>query len=153
MAAISFLCLLISLLTVISAPTADALTAYEVLQSYDFPVGLLPKGVTGYELNSGTGKFTLHLNQTCTFKIQGYDLRYQKTITGTISKDRISIQSGIQVKILFWFNIVRVTRIDDQLEFSVGLLSADFPVDSFYESPQCGCGFDCVNLFRGFSSD
>ncbi|KAJ4727704.1 DUF538 family protein [Melia azedarach] len=70
-------------------------TAYEVLQEYDFPVGLLPKGVTGYELDIST---------------------------------------------------VKVIRDDDELEFSVGIASADFAVSNFDESPTCGCGFDCLSL-------
>ncbi|KAK6124447.1 hypothetical protein DH2020_041810 [Rehmannia glutinosa] len=83
------------------------------------------------------------------FTIDGYDLKYKSTITGTISTDRIKNLKGIQVKILFfWVNIIEVTKDDDddELEFSVGIASANFPVDSFYESPQCGCGFDCVNI-------
>ncbi|GFP80639.1 uncharacterized protein at5g01610 [Phtheirospermum japonicum] len=126
---------------------ADSLTVYEVLRSYDFPAGLLPQGVTSYELDSSTGKFSVYLNKTCSFTIQGYDLKYKSTITGTISKDKIKDLKGIQVKILFfWVNIIEVTKDDDELEFSVGIASASFEVDNFYESPQCGCGFDCVNF-------
>ncbi|KAL3649125.1 hypothetical protein CASFOL_005528 [Castilleja foliolosa] len=127
--------------------TADSPTVYEVLLSYDFPAGLLPQGVISYELDYSTGKFSVYLNKSCSFTIQGYDLKYKSTITGTISKDKIKNLKGIQVKILFfWVNIVEVTKDDDDLEFSVGIASASFEVDNFYESPKCGCGFDCVNL-------
>lgn len=44
---------------------------------------------------------------------------------------------------LFWVNIVEVDRIGDNLEFSVGIAGADFPVDNFDECPQCGCGMNC----------
>ncbi|KAI3449464.1 hypothetical protein Pfo_006129 [Paulownia fortunei] len=132
-----------------SAPAteaADSPTVYEVLESYGFPVGLLPKGVTSYELNSATGKFSVYLNSSCSFTIDGYDLKYKTTITGTISTDKIKNLNGIQVKVLlFWVNIIEVTKDGDELELSVGIASADFGVDNFYESPQCGCGFDCVN--------
>ncbi|KAL2485777.1 hypothetical protein Adt_04491 [Abeliophyllum distichum] len=141
-------CLLIISLTLFSPATlADGSpTVYEALQEYDFPVGLLPKGITSYELDTSTGKFTVYLNKTCSFNIDGYDLKYKTKITGTISKDKITNLSGIQVKVLFfWLNIVEVTRDGDELEFSVGIISADFPIDSFEESPQCGCGFDCAN--------
>lgn len=121
-------------------------TAYEVLESYDFPVGILPKGVLGYVLDSSTGKFSVYLNGTCTFSIDSYELKYKSTITGVISKDKISSLSGIKVKVLIlWLNIVTVTRDGDELDFSVGIASADFPVSNFLESPTCGCGFDCVN--------
>ncbi|CAI9761471.1 unnamed protein product [Fraxinus pennsylvanica] len=141
-------CLLIISLTLFSPPIGadDSLTAYEVLQKYDFPVGLLPKAVTSYELDTSTGEFTVYLNETCSFTIDGYNLKYKTKITGTISKDKITDLKGIQVKVLFfWLNIVEVTRDGDELEFSVGIVSADFPIDNFEESPQCGCGLDCAN--------
>lgn len=53
------------------------------------------------------------------------------------------------MQVLFlWLNIVEVTRVHDELGFSVGIASASFPIDNFFESPQCGCGFDCVNEVR-----
>nr|GLL42570.1 uncharacterized protein At5g01610-like [Ipomoea trifida] len=124
----------------------DSLTAYEILQEYDFPVGILPTGVESYELNRNTGKFAAYFGGSCSFTIKGYNLKYSKKITGTISQDRLSNLSGVQVKILlFWLNIVEVTHKGDNLEFSVGIASAGFGIDNFYESPQCGCGFSCVN--------
>ncbi|GFQ04123.1 uncharacterized protein at5g01610 [Phtheirospermum japonicum] len=138
-------------LAFISAPAppsaaANPPTVYEALESYGFPPGLVPKGATGYELDPATGKFSAHLNSSCSFTIDGYDLKYRDTITGTISTDKIKDLTGIQVKVLlFWVNIIEVTKDGDQLELSVGIASADFPADNFYESPQCGCGFNCVN--------
>ncbi|KAI4301428.1 hypothetical protein L6164_034707 [Bauhinia variegata] len=124
----------------------NSLTAYEVLQQYNFPDGLLPKGVVAYKLDSSTGKFKVYLNGTCTFKIQSYELKYKSTITGVITKGKLSSLSGIKVKVLIlWFDIVKVTREEGDLDFSVGIASADFPVSNFYESPTCGCGFDCLD--------
>lgn len=61
-----------------------------------------------------------------------------------IKKDELSSLSGIQVKVLFlWLSITEVIRDNDELEFSVGIASANFPVSNFYECPTCGCGFDC----------
>ncbi|XP_006655234.1 uncharacterized protein LOC102711535 [Oryza brachyantha] len=131
-------------------------TAYEVLESYDFPVGILPKGVTSYTLDDSTGEFTATLDvssSTCSFSIQGsYSLRYDPTITGRISTDHLTDLRGVSVKVLFfWLSIVEVTRRGDQLEFSVGILSSDFAVDNFLESPQCGCGFDCDDALSSSS--
>ncbi|XP_028078794.1 uncharacterized protein LOC114280606 [Camellia sinensis] len=98
------------------------------------------------ELDKSTGKFKAYLDETCTFTIQNYELKYKSTITGVISKGKLKNLKGVSVKILFlWLNIGEVIRDDDELEFSVGIASADFPIESFVESPQCGCGFDCVN--------
>ncbi|XP_042516751.1 uncharacterized protein At5g01610-like [Macadamia integrifolia] len=135
-----------SFLFLSSLTAADEnLTAYEILQSYDFPVGLLHTGVSGYDFDTSTGKFAVYLNETCSFNIQNsYELNYRSTIKGYITKGKISQLQGISVKVfLFWVNIIEVTRIGDQLEFSVGITSADFPVANFDECPQCGCGFDC----------
>ncbi|XP_009799349.1 uncharacterized protein At5g01610-like [Nicotiana sylvestris] len=129
-----------------SVGSDDLPTAYEILEEYDFPVGILPKGVTSYEFNSSTGKFAVYFNKTCSFEIESYSLQYKSKITGTLSEDKLSNLSGVQVKLLFfWVNIGAVARVEDELDFTVGIISADFPIDNFYESPQCGCGFDCVN--------
>ncbi|XP_051142176.1 uncharacterized protein At5g01610-like [Andrographis paniculata] len=124
----------------------DAPTVYQILQSYSFPVGLLPQGVTSYQLDADTGKFVVNLNGTCSFSVAGYDLKYKTKITGTISSGKIRNLTGIQVKVLFfWVNIIEVTSDGNNLELSVGIASAEFAVDNFNESPQCGCGFDCVS--------
>lgn len=127
---------------------SGGLSAYEVLRSYNFPVGILPKGVVGYDLDASTGAFSVRLNGTCSFAVQdSYDLRYQSTISGRISENRLRALKGVSVKVLFfWLDIIELTRKEDELEFSVGIISASFTIDNFLESPQCGCGFDCLNL-------
>lgn len=127
--------------------TENPPTAYEILSGYNFPIGLLPKGATGYELDPTTGKFRAYLNGSCSFALEGsYQLKYKSTISGYISDNRLTNLNGISVKVLFfWLNIVEVTRRGDELEFSVGIASATFPIDNFYECPQCGCGLDCNN--------
>ncbi|BFG43395.1 hypothetical protein CerSpe_296690 [Prunus speciosa] len=125
----------------------DSRSAYDIIQDFDFPMGILPKGVTGYELDRSNGQFRAYLNGSCSFALEGsYQLKYKSTISGSISKKKLSGLTGVSVKVLFlWLNIVEVTRSGDNLEFSVGIASAAFPIDNFYECPQCGCGLDCVN--------
>ncbi|XP_030477083.2 uncharacterized protein At5g01610-like [Syzygium oleosum] len=124
----------------------DGRSAYEVLEGFNFPEGILPKGVTGYELDRPTGKFRAYLGGSCSFSLEGsYQLRYKSTISGYISQNKLTSLTGVSVKVLFlWLNIVEVERVGDELEFSVGIASASFTIDNFFESPQCGCGFDCV---------
>jgi len=131
-------------------------TAYQALADYDFPPGILPKGVVAYTLDNSTGAFTATLDASasgagksvCEFSIQGsYSLRYKTKITGKIKPDHLSNLQGVSVKVLFlWINIVEVTRRGDNLEFSVGIASADFGIENFLECPTCGCGFDCNDL-------
>lgn len=126
-------------------------TAYEAIRSYDFPVGILPIGITHYDLDPSTGQFAAYFNGSCSFSLVGsYQLRYKSKISGNIYKDKLTNLSGVSVKILFlWLNIVEVRRKGDNLEFSVGIASAEFGIDNFYESPQCGCGFECNGLIEG----
>ncbi|KAD3068679.1 hypothetical protein E3N88_36559 [Mikania micrantha] len=148
-----FLPSLLLVFHLISSTSGDTPTAYDELLEYDFPVGLLPKGVTGYELNKNTGEFKAFLRETCSFKIQGYDIKYKSTISGVIERGRLKNLKGINVKILVvWLNIVEVSRHGDQIDFSVGIMSAGFGIGNFLESPQCGCGFDCNDLVLGDSS-
>lgn len=118
---------------------------YEALEQYKFPVGLLPQGATGYSLNKATGEFSAHLNGSCMFTLEkSYELRYEPVIKGLISEGRLEKLSGVSVKVvLLWLNIVEVKRNHQNLEFSVGFTSANFPIHNFEDCPQCGCGLDC----------
>lgn len=111
-------------------------------------MGLLPKGVKGYDLDKTTGKFNLYLNGSCSFSLEGsYQIKYKSTISGHIEQDKLTNLSGISVKVLFlWLNIVEVDKNEDELAFSVGIASANFPIDNFYICPQCGCGLDCNSV-------
>ncbi|KAJ8898602.1 hypothetical protein K2173_004215 [Erythroxylum novogranatense] len=141
--------LLLLLLSPLSpkAISGEVQTAYEILAGYNFPIGILPKGVTGYELDENTGKFNAYLNDSCSFSLEGsYQLKYKSTISGVISDNKLRELSGVSVKILFlWLNIVEVVRDGDELQFSVGIASANFAIDNFYVCPQCGCGLNCDN--------
>ncbi|CAI8603760.1 unnamed protein product [Vicia faba] len=134
------LLLLAAALTVSSAPTA-----YEAIRTFNFPPGILPQGVTGYQLNESSGDFRADLNGSCIFSLQdSYQLSYNSTITGRITDNRLTDLRGISVKVLFfWVNILEVVRKGHDLDFSVGVTTASFPLDSFFVSPQCGCGLDC----------
>ncbi|GMI84446.1 hypothetical protein like AT4G02370 [Hibiscus trionum] len=125
----------------------DKPTAYEVLKDFNFPIGLLPEGVVGYDLDSSSGKFSAFLNGSCSFSLEGsYQLKYKNTIKGYISKGRLSSLQGVRVKVFFmWVNIVEILRKGDNLEFSVGIAAAGFPLDNFEDCPQCGCGLNCNN--------
>lgn len=148
--------ILLVLISLAAASLASAddekLTAYQVLQQYyDFPAGILPQGVVGYELDRETGEFSAYLNGNCNFDIDSYQLSYKSSIGGVISRGRIRNLKGVSVKILFfWVNIVEVIHDGNEMKFSVGIASANFPIDNFYESPQCGCGFNCNNLLNAF---
>ncbi|CAL5397292.1 unnamed protein product [Camellia sinensis] len=137
------------LILISSSPAADSSgdnpTAYEVLERYYFPIGVLPKGVTGYDLDKSTGKFSAYLNGSCSFALEGsYQLNYKSTINGYISEGKLSKLEGVKVKLFFfWVDIVEVDRSGDDLEFSVGIASAGFSIDNFEECPQCGCGLNC----------
>ncbi|KAM5564076.1 uncharacterized protein ABKV19_018605 [Rosa sericea] len=103
-------------------------SAYEVLQQYGFPIGILPIGVTGYELNTETGQFSAYLNGTCSFSVEdSYQLEYKSTITGVLSKDRLKDLKGVSVKLLFfWLSIVEVFMTATSCSSLWGLLQQIF---------------------------
>ncbi|KAG6517229.1 uncharacterized protein LOC121967985 [Zingiber officinale] len=141
----SFLRLLV-LIASITAAIADAPSAYELLERYDFPRGLLPEGVQSYLLRSD-GSFDVYLGGSadCEFMLTGgYTLRYGARVSGRVQPGKLTEMKGVSVRVLFlWFGIDQVVRDGDHLDFHVGLLSAAFPVENFDQCPRCGCGFDC----------
>ncbi|KAF3790179.1 hypothetical protein EJ110_NYTH16840 [Nymphaea thermarum] len=120
------------------------LTAYEVLESYNFPKGILPKGVKDYVFNED-GSFVAYLDGSCKFAIEaGYTLSYGSKITGVLKYGSLKNLQGVSVKVLFvWLGIWEVSRGNEQLDFYVGPVSASFPLSNFYVCPRCGCGLDC----------
>ncbi|KAE8022888.1 hypothetical protein FH972_008649 [Carpinus fangiana] len=70
----------------------------------------------------------------------------EKLIEEVQEARRIKLLHQPSKVLLLWLSIVKVTRVDDELEFCVGIASADFAVSDFDESPTCGCGFDCVSV-------
>ena len=85
------------------------------------------------------------MNRTCSFSLEdSYQIRYESSISGYIEENRLTGLGGIRVKVLFfWLDIGEVDRSGDDLEFFVGVASANFPVGNFDVCPQCGCGMDC----------
>lgn len=146
---LSILCLIITPSPLLASQNdvvlARPTTVYELLESFDFPSGILPQGVVGYDLDPSTGKFAAYFNGSCGFSLEGsYQLNYKSAIRGFISKGELSGLEGVSVKLFwFWVDIIEVKRSGDDLEFSVGIAAAGFPLDNFEESPQCGCGFNC----------
>lgn len=127
---------------VISANSSPS--AYEVLESYNFPVGLLPKGVESYDLNATTGQFAAYLKGSCSFHQAAYQLKYRPVIKGSISNNKITGLSGISVKVvLMWMDIKEIIRTGDSIDFYVGVAKTGFPVDNFEDSPECGCEPSC----------
>lgn len=121
----------------ISGP--DNRTAYEVLQDYNFPVGLLPEGVQRYDLDIMTGEFSVYFQYTCRFSLNNYHLKYKPTVKGFISNGKIFGLKGVTEKVfLVWMEIDEIVRKGNDLVLSVGALSTVFPVDDFAQSPQCG---------------
>ncbi|XP_031490602.1 uncharacterized protein LOC116257766 [Nymphaea colorata] len=128
-------------------------SAYEILESYNFPRGILPKGVKSYVLKDD-GSFVVQFGGSCKFQIEaGYTLDYKSRITGVLKYGSLKNLQGVSVKILFfWLGISEVDRGEGNLDFYVGPLSASFGLSNFYESPQCGCGFDCDDVNGGGGS-
>ncbi|MCO5564034.1 hypothetical protein L7F22_017689 [Adiantum nelumboides] len=136
-----FVLALTFLFAIIGISAADP-TAYEVLASFGFPEGLLPKTVENagadYVLD-GSGAFELHLEGACKFTIPGsYEVRYDSRIAGSIESDRLHSLSGISVHIFYmWWNIDAITVSGQDLTFQVGPFSSSFPAENFDENPMC----------------
>ncbi|MQL83388.1 hypothetical protein Taro_015910 [Colocasia esculenta] len=141
--------LVASLAGAAAAAGDDAPTAYEMLEKYGFPRGILPEGVTSYVLREDS-TFEVHLgsHRDCDFAVEGgYLLNYKRKITGRLDEASGALRDlkGVSVKILFvWLGINEVVKGSEHLSFFVGPLSASFPLSNFEECPHCRCGFDCI---------
>lgn len=125
-------------LSLSSAPPS----AYEILEKFGFPKGLLPEGVISYHLDDN-GCFQVLLPCACELRVEeeGFFLRYEERITGKLKPDQLMEINGVSVKVLLvWLGIKEVVRDGTDLCFYVGPISASFPSSNFEECPKCGCG-------------
>ncbi|TVU19426.1 hypothetical protein EJB05_35591, partial [Eragrostis curvula] len=117
-------------------------SAYEMLEGFGFPRGILPVGVTGYKYRPSDGAFEVYLGRDCEFEVDGgYRLTYRRTISGNVEGGSIRNLGGVSVRMfLLNWGIDRVVMEDPgHLMFYVGPLSQAFPADNFDESPECRC--------------
>jgi hypothetical protein len=122
-----------------SSSSLTTTDAYEKIESYGFPQGILPHTIKSYILEP-SGRFTLYLEGECKVLIQSkYPLEYDKTITGFLSYGQLQQLQGIRVKALYvWWSISTISRSSDHdLLFSFGILSAKFPLENFDDPPIC----------------
>uniref|UniRef100_A0ACD5X5M5 Uncharacterized protein n=1 Tax=Avena sativa TaxID=4498 RepID=A0ACD5X5M5_AVESA len=113
-------------------------TAYEMLERYGFPPGILPEGAESYHLGSD-GSFQVNFPSDCSFRIsKRYRLHYSSRIAGNIQDGSISGLEGVKVKVVFaWISIGEVGLDGDELRMHAGPLSKSFSADHFSTSPQC----------------
>uniref|UniRef100_A0A452Z5F7 DUF538 domain-containing protein n=1 Tax=Aegilops tauschii subsp. strangulata TaxID=200361 RepID=A0A452Z5F7_AEGTS len=132
--------------------TDETPSAYEMLEKFGFPKGILPVGVTDYTLRRSDGAFQVFMDKDCEFEVDGgYKLTYKQTISGRVAGGSLWDLRGVSVKIFFvnW-GIDQVLMADaDHLMFYVGPLSQAFTSDNFEESPQCRCGVADVGESAG----
>ncbi|CAM0955439.1 unnamed protein product [Alopecurus aequalis] len=132
---------------VVADAGANEPSAYEMLERFGFPKGILPEGVTGYTLRQSDGAFQVFMARDCEFEVDGgYKLTYKRTISGSVVGGSIRDLRGVSVKIFFvnW-GIDQVLMADaDHLMFYVGPLSQAFTADNFEESPQCRGAAACL---------
>lgn len=119
-------------------------TAYEMLEQYNFPRGILPEGVTGYKLGPD-GSFEVYFPRKCEFLLsRTWLVRYETSISGAAAAGKLTALGGVYVKVLFlWIPVGEVDRAGDQLSFYVGPVATSFPIADFADSPKCrGYGGD-----------
>ena len=113
--------LLTAMATVLLAATSanqprTILTAYNMLQQYGFPPGILPVGVQDCLLRPDDGSFEAHFSQDCHVRIDHFSLHYSTRLAGFIQNGTINYLEGVTVKIVIpWIPIRKVSRDGDRL--------------------------------------
>ncbi|KAJ7978277.1 Protein of unknown function, DUF538 [Quillaja saponaria] len=130
-------------LSLLSLPvsTADSpYTIYDHLRLYGLPIGLLPKGITDFSINTTSGQFQVFLDQPCNAKFEN-EVHYDFNVTGTLSSGRIGELSGVEAQELFLWFPVKGIRVDvpnsGLIHFDVGVVDKQFSLSLFDSPPDC----------------
>jgi len=113
-------------------------SAYEMLERYNFPRGILPAGVQGYVLQPD-GAFEVYFQRPCEFLLaRRWLVRYDASVSGSVAAGKLTALQGISVKVVFlWLGVAEVDRAGDKLSFYIGPVATSFPLGDFAESPRC----------------
>lgn len=140
------LLLLLPLVALLAAPfaaqaaAADDDTIYDHLQRSGLPIGLLPKGITDYSIDTATGQFRVGLAQPCNAKFEN-EVRYDPNVTGTLQYGEIGELSGVSAQELFLWFPVKGIRVDvpssGVIHFDVGVVDKQFSLSLFESPPDC----------------
>lgn len=124
-----------SIAAVISISTDDE-SIYEILKQNGLPSGIFPKGVTEFNFDVKTGRFSVYLNRSCDAKYEA-ELRYQANVTGTIGDSHVADLSGISAQDLFLWFPVKGIRVDvpssGLIYFDVGVVRKQYSLSFFDE--------------------
>lgn len=119
---------------------SDSTTIYDILRSHGLPMGLLPKGITQFDVDDD-GKFQVFLDQACNAKFES-QLHYDRNVSGVLSYGQIGALSGVSAQELFLWFPVKGIRVDvpssGLIYFDVGVVYKQFSL-SLFETPR-----DCM---------
>ncbi|KAI4350175.1 hypothetical protein L6164_010684 [Bauhinia variegata] len=136
-----FAVLTVSLVLLHSATaTAASSTIYDHLRLQGLPVGLLPKGITHFSINTTSGEFQVSLDMPCNAKFEN-EVHYDFNISGTLTYGQIGELSGVSAQELFLWFPVKGIRIDvpssGLIHFDVGVVDKQFSLSLFESPPDC----------------
>ncbi|KAL3828959.1 hypothetical protein ACJIZ3_017761 [Penstemon smallii] len=115
---------------------------YDVLKQHGLPMGLLPKGISNFSLDS-SGNFEVNLDRACNAKFEN-ELHYDRNVSGTLRFGQIDGLTGVTAQDLFlWFPVIEI-RVDipssGLIYFDVGVVSKQFSLSSFETPRDCLAG-------------
>ncbi|XP_038891231.1 uncharacterized protein LOC120080586 [Benincasa hispida] len=140
----------------IAAP--DPSTIYDHLHLHGLPIGLLPKNITRFSIDSSTGRFQVFLDQPCNAKFEN-EVHYDFNVSGRLSYGQIAELAGISSQELFLWFPVKGIRVDlptsGVIHFDVGVVDKQFSLSLFESPPDCTAAdpVDQSFVFNGASLD
>ncbi|XP_057435799.1 uncharacterized protein LOC130728362 [Lotus japonicus] len=124
----------------LTSSAANSTTIYEELKAQGLPVGLLPKGITKYEINGTSGEFVVWMEEACNAKFEN-EVHYDSNIKGTLGFGWIKGLTGMTAQDLFLWFPVKGIRVDVPssgiIHFDVGVADKQFSLSLFEDPPDC----------------
>jgi len=100
----------------------QAPTAYDLLERFKLPRGILPQGVTGLVLRQDS-TFVVQLPSECSVQVGGFVIRYEPVISGSVTPGAIHGLRGVSVHILLDISVTDVVVTGDEVTFTAGIIN------------------------------
>lgn len=97
------------------------------MRASGFPGSLLPSCTVDGAIDDSSGRFRVTLAREVIVHVDGFPVRYAKTISGIVAMGSLTEMSGVHVKKILWLRVRSIHAEPEHLKFKVAGVAKRIP--------------------------